>query len=323
MEYRNLGNTGLKISPLCFGTMTFGDAADENTSKELYQVCRDAGINFFDCANVYAKGESERILGRLIHSHRDEVVIATKAYFPVNKDVNGRGLSRFHLTKALDASLERLQTDYVDVFYIHHFDEETPLEESLSTLNDFVRQGKVLYLGLSNFAAWQVMKAIGITRMRHFEPLSCIQPMYNLVKRQCESEILPMAQSEGLGVFPYSPLGGGLLTGKYLKKETAIGRFNTSRMYQKRYEEEQYQRTLALFLEFAMENQYHPVSLAIAWVGSHPAVTAPIIGARNIEQLRPALDSLKINLSTDVRQELASYSLTPAIATDRSDELKS
>ena len=322
MNYRNLGTTGLKVSPLCFGTMTFGEAADENTSKELYRQCRDAGINFFDCANVYAKGESERILGRLIRSHRDEVIIATKAYFPVSKDVNGRGVSRFHLTKALDASLKRLQTDYIDVFYIHHFDLETPLLETLSTLNDFVRKGKVLYLGLSNFSAWQVMKAIGITQLHHFEPISCIQPMYNLVKRQCESEILPMAQSEGLGVFPYSPLGGGLLTGKYLNQETAVGRFNTSRMYQKRYEEEHYQRTVQLFLDFANENNYHPVSLAIAWAGSHPAITAPIIGARNVEQLRPALDSLKVELSVDVREELASYSLSPAIATDRSDELK-
>ena len=322
MQYRNMGASGLKVSPLCFGTMTFGEAADESTSKELYQHCRDAGINFFDCANVYAKGESERILGRLIRAHREEVVIATKAYFPVSKDVNGRGVSRFHLTKALDASLQRLQTDYIDVYYLHHFDEGTPLEESLSTLNDFVRQGKVLYLGLSNFAAWQIMKSIGITQLRNFERIACIQPMYNLVKRQCESEILPMAQSEGLGVFPYSPLGGGLLTGKYLQKETAVGRFNTSKMYQKRYEEEHHQRTLRLFLDYARENNYHPVSLAIAWAGAHPAITAPIIGARNVEQLRPALDSLQIKLSPAAREELSGYSLTPAIATDRSDELK-
>ena len=165
MEYRRLGNSGLQVSSLCFGTMTFGDASDEATSKEIYATCRDKGINFFDCANVYAKGKSEEILGNLCKGHRDEVVIATKGYFPMTDDVNGKGASRIHLIKALEGSLVRLGTDYVDVYYVHHFDEHTPLEETLSVLNDFVRQGKVLYLGVSNFAAWQVMKAIAIDKI--------------------------------------------------------------------------------------------------------------------------------------------------------------
>ena len=320
MEYRNLGRAGVKVSSLCFGTMTFGDAADESTSASLYGLCRDKGINFFDCANVYAKGESERILGRLIKSHRDEVVIATKAYFKMSDDINGRGLSRFHLTKSLEQSLKRLGTDYVDLFYLHHFDEETPIEESLSTLNDFVRQGKVLYLGLSNFAAWQVMKSISITQLQHLAPISCIQPMYNLLKRQCESELLPMAESEGLGVFPYSPLAGGWLTGKYLNTQPEVGRFKTSTMYQKRYEQEKNLETTQAFLDFAKQNNHHPVSLAIAWVGSHPNITAPIIGARNVEQLRPALDSLELTLSETERHTISAFSLSPAIATDRSEE---
>lgn len=320
MKYRNLGRAGVKVSSLCFGTMTFGDAADESTSASLYGLCRDKGINFFDCANVYAKGDSERILGRLIKSHRDEVVIATKAYFKMSDDVNGRGLSRFHLTKSLEQSLKRLGTDYVDLFYLHHFDEETPIEESLSTLNDFVRQGKVLYLGLSNFAAWQVMKSISITQLQNLAPISCIQPMYNLLKRQCESELLPMAQSEGLGVFPYSPLAGGWLTGKYLNTEPDVGRFKTSKMYQKRYEQEKNLETTQAFLDFAKQNNYHPVSLAIAWVGGHPDITAPIIGARNVEQLQPAIDSLEIVLSDTERNTISAFSLGPAIATDRSEE---
>lgn len=320
MQYKRLGKAGVKVSSLCFGTMTFGDQADEAMSKKLYGLCRDKGINFFDCANGYAKGESEKILGQLIKDHREEVIITSKAYFPTSTDVNGRGLSRFHLIKSLDASLKRLKTDYIDLYYLHHFDEETPLEESMSTLNDFVRQGKVLYLGLSNFAAWQVMKAIAITERNGWAPVSCLQPMYNLLKRQCESEILPMAQSEGLGVFPYSPLAGGWLTGKYLKDRPKEGRFNVSKMYQQRYEEESNQQSTQQFLDFAKANNYNPVSLAIAWVGSHPGITAPIVGARNIEQLEPALAALDIDLSADIRQTIAQFTLSPAIATDRAEE---
>ena len=320
MNYYKLGNTGLKVSALCMGTMTFGKQADKAASKKLYTLCRDKGINFFDCANGYAGGESEKVLGRLIKKERSEVAIATKAYFPTGKDINARGLSRFHLTKSLDASLKRLGTDYVDVFYLHHFDEQTPLRETLSTLNDFVRQGKVLYLGISNFAAWQVMKAIAICQQHNFAPINCLQPMYNLVKRQCESEILPMAESENLGVFPYSPLAGGLLTGKYRQQKPKVGRFNTNTMYQKRYEAARQQKSIQNYLDFAKANNYHPVSLAIAWAGSHSGVTAPIIGARNVTQLKPALDSVNIDMTAELRQKIAGFSLAPNIATDRTEE---
>lgn len=322
MNYKNLGKAGLKVSTLCMGTMTFGKEADKQVSQKLYGMCRDHGINFFDCANVYVGGTSEVILGELIKEHREEVVVATKGYFPTSKDINARGLSRFHLTKALDASLKRLKTDYVDVYYLHHFDEETPLEETLSTLNDFVRQGKVLYLGISNFAAWQVMKAIAICERKNFAPINCLQPMYNLLKRQCESEILPMAESEGLGVFPYSPLAAGLLTGKYRHKKPKEGRFNTNAMYQKRYELNRQSAAVEAFLDFAEMNNYHPVSLAIAWAGSHSGVTAPIIGARNVEQLKPILASINIDMNDELRREIADFSFAPSIATDRTEELK-
>ena len=322
MIYKNLGNTGLKVSSLCMGTMTFGNEADKTMSKKLYGLCRDKGINFFDCANGYAGGESEKILGKLIKNHREEVIIATKGYFPTGKDVNARGLSRFHLTKALDASLKRLNADYVDVYYLHHFDTNTPLVETLATLNDFVRQGKVLYLGVSNFAAWQVMKAMAICQQNNFAPINCLQPMYNLLKRQCESELLPMAESEGLGVFPYSPLAGGLLTGKYQQKAPTEGRLNTNRMYQKRYEEERQLSSIDSYLGFAKTNNYHPVSLAIAWAGGHAGVTAPIIGARNIEQITPALAAMDIEMTDELRVSINDFSFAPSIATDRSDELK-
>ena len=322
MQYKRLGNTGLKVSSLCFGTMTFGDVSDEATSKEVYTACRDKGINFFDCANVYAKGRSEEILGKLCKDHREEVVLATKGYFPMSEDVNGRGASRFHLTKALEGSLSRLGTDYVDVYYIHHFDEGTPLEETMSTLNDFVRQGKVLYVGLSNFSAWQIMKSISICQQSNFAPVSCIQPMYSLLKRQAESELLPLAISEGLGVFAYSPLGGGYLTGKYLTKEGS-GRFDTSKMYQRRYEEEIYENTVRSYIQFAQDNNYDPVTLAIAWAGSHPGMTAPIVGARNMDQLKPVLAAADFDMTSELRETLAGMSLAPALATDRSEEAKS
>ncbi|MFT7900536.1 aldo/keto reductase [Tenacibaculum ascidiaceicola] len=314
MEYKTLGNSGLKVSTLCLGTMTFGGEADEATSKAIYYAAKDKGINFFDTANIYNNGASEKILGKLIHEHRDEVVIATKAYFPTGEGVNDKGLGRGHLIKALDDSLKRLNTDYIDVYYAHAFDENTPLEETLATFDNFVKQGKVRYLGLSNFAAWQVMKAIAVTQQNNYTPISVIQPMYNLVKRQCESELLPMALSEGLGVASYSPLGGGLLTGKYKtgKKE---GRFTESTMYQKRYNDEVTYKTVDNYIDFANQNNLNPVSLAIAWVKAHKAITAPLIGARNLEQLKPALASLDIHMTEELRTKITDLSPEMVLAT--------
>lgn len=320
MEYKNLGNAGLKVSSLCLGTMTFGDGADEEMAKALYEVARDQGINFFDCANLYAKGESEKILGRLIHHHREEVVISSKVYFPTGDGVNDRGLGRTHIIRELDKSLKRLRTDYIDIYYLHHFDEQTPLEETLSTLNDMVRAGKINYIGISNFSAWQTMKAIAITQQHNFAPITCIQPMYSLVKRQCESELLPLAISEKLGVTPYSPLGAGLLTGKYQEKAIE-GRLNVNQQYQRRYELERRNKTVDQFIAFAKENNYNPVSLAIAWVAAHPAVTTPLIGARSVEQLQPALASVAINMTQELREELSALSIAPVLATDRAEEV--
>ena len=320
MKYKVLGKTGLKVSSLCLGTMTFGDGADRAASKKIYSLARDKGINIFDCANVYANGESERILGKLIHGHRDQTILATKAFFPTSKKINDRGSSRFHLTKALEGSLMRLGTDYVDIYYLHNFDENTTLEESLSTLNDFVRQGKVLYLGLSNFAAWQVMKAIAISEYRNYASITCIQPMYNLLKRQCETEILPMAKHEAIGVFSYSPLAGGLLTGKYLSKKEDTGRFDTNEMYQNRYQDAINKKSVKAFVNFANQNRYNPISLAIAWTGGHSAISAPIVGARNVEQLIPALDSLDIKMTMELRNTISGFTPNPAPANDRSEE---
>jgi aryl-alcohol dehydrogenase-like predicted oxidoreductase len=321
MEYKLLGTTGVKVSPLCFGVMSFGGDADEQTSAAMFERCREAGINFFDCANVYAGGRSEEILGRLIAPCRDEVVITSKVFGPTGADVNARGLSRRHIRAAVEASLKRLNTDYIDIYFLHQFDRDTPLEETLRALDDLVREGKILYPAASNFAAWQVAKALGISAKEGWARFVCIQPMYNLVKRQAEVELLPMAQSERLGVISYSPLGGGLLSGKYgTGQRPDAGRLVENQMYQKRYGESLYYDVAERFTNFAHERGFHPASLAVAWAASHPAMTAPIIGARNVQQLEGSLKALEITMTPELRAEITALSPAPPPATDRSEE---
>jgi aryl-alcohol dehydrogenase-like predicted oxidoreductase len=286
----------------------------------MYRACREAGINFFDTADQYNKGRSEEILGGLASGHRDELVIATKCHNPTGSDVNARGNSRRHISRAVEASLKRLRTDRVEILFLHQQDPLTPLEESMRGLEDLVRAGKVLYPGLSNHAAWQTQQAIDLQERRGWERLQVIQPMYNLVKRQAEVEILPMAQANSIGVTPYSPTGGGLLTGKYAEQQS--GRLSTNKMYEARYGEPWMHEVAAKFVAFCKQHGYHPVSLAVAWVGSHPAVTAPIIGARNVEQLRASLDSVKIEMTPELRAQTAALSRTPPPATDRLEEQK-
>jgi aryl-alcohol dehydrogenase-like predicted oxidoreductase len=321
MEYRLLGKTGVKVSSLCFGVMSFGGDADEKTSEAMFNRCREAGINFFDCANTYAGGRSEEILGRLIASCREEVVITSKVYGETGPDINARGTSRRNIRNAIEASLRRLNTDYIDIYFLHHFDPETPIEESLRALDDLVRDGKILYPAASNFAAWQIAKALGISAKEGWARFECIQPMYNLVKRQAEVELLPMAQSEQLGVITYSPLGGGLLSGKYsTKNRPASGRLVENQMYQTRYGEPSYYEIAERFTDFAREHGVEPASLAVAWVASHPGVTAPIIGARNLDQLEGSLKALDIKMTPELRAEVSALSPEPPLATDRTEE---
>jgi aryl-alcohol dehydrogenase-like predicted oxidoreductase len=222
---------------------------------------------------------------------------------------------------AVEASLKRLNTDYLDVYFIHRFDEMTPIEETVRVLDDLVRQGKILYPAASNFAAWQVAKALGISAKEGLARFEVIQPMYNLVKRQAEVEILPMAQAEQVGVIPYSPLGGGLLTGKYgSERRPESGRLVVNKMYQTRYGADWIYDVADDFTEFARERDYDPAALAVAWVGSHPAVTAPIIGARNLEQLEGSLDSINIRMTAELRAEISALSPEPPPATDRNEE---
>jgi len=321
MKYKFLGNSGVRVSSLCFGTMSFGGEADEATSAAMFHRCREVGINFFDCANGYAGGRSEEILGGLIADCRDEVIVTSKVYFPVGEDINARGASRRHIMQSIDASLRRMRTDHLDIYFIHRFDDYTPVEESLRALDDLVQNGKILYPAASNFAAWQVAKSLGISARQGWARFECLQPMYNLVKRQAEVEILPMAQSEGLGVITYSPLGGGLLTGKYAPaNRPPNGRLVESKMYMARYKDDWIYETAERFTEFARSHGYEPAGLAVAWVGSHPGVTAPIIGARNLNQLEGSLKALEIEITPELRAEISALSPEPPPATDRSDE---
>jgi aryl-alcohol dehydrogenase-like predicted oxidoreductase len=318
MEYRVLGKTGIQVSKLCFGTMSFGGDADRETSAAMYARCRDVGINFFDTANVYSAGESERILGTLIAGSRDELVISSKFCFPTGDGLNDKGASRRHVQLAVEGSLKRLGTDRLDLYFVHTFDPLTPIETTLRALDDLVRQGKILHPAVSNWAAWQIAKALGIAQLEGLARFECIQPMYNLVKRQAEVEILPLAQSEQMGVISYSPLGGGLLTGKYgVGRRPESGRLVDNPMYTRRYSPDAYFEAADRFVAHARDRGVSPVSLAVAWVMSHPALTAPIIGARNLDQLEGSLGALDIDMTPEWRAKVSTLSETPPPATDR------
>jgi len=315
MKFVRLGRTGLEISEVCLGTMTFGNESDEKVSLALMDDAFDRGINFFDCAHNYNKGVTEEIVGRWLGPHRDEIILTTKIFFPFGGGRNDRGLSRRNILASMDRSLKRLQTDRVEILYLHHWDEYAALEESLSAVNTLIEQGKVLYLGISNFAAWQVEKAVGLATLNHMAGPVCIQPMYSLVKRQAEVELLPMAAHEGLAVFPYNVIGAGLLTGKYLRGET--GRLTETEMYRQRYDNPAYASIAERFVAYARDRHVSPAALAAAWVMSHPAITAPIIGARTLEQFHDTLACADIRLSPEQREEIGALSYTPPHATDR------
>jgi aryl-alcohol dehydrogenase-like predicted oxidoreductase len=304
MKPKLLGRTGVSVSQLCFGTMSFGGDADEATSAAMYKAVRDAGINFFDSANEYAKGKSEEILGRLMKGERDDLVITTKVFNPIRPDVNARGGSRRHIVHAVELCLKRLQTDRIDVLFMHRYDVLTPIEETMRALEDLVRAGKVIYPAVSNWSAWQTQRAVDLQERNAWSRLQVIQPMYNLVKRQAEVELLPMAEANG----------------KYLGQAT--GRLKTNKMYEARYGDAWMFEVAEEYVAFCKERGLHPVSTAIAWVGAHPAVTAPIIGARNVEQLKDSLAAVKIDMTPSLRAEIADLSRTPAPATDRTEELK-
>jgi len=276
MKYKSLGQTGLQVSQLCFGTMSFGGDADEAESAKMFHACREIGINYFDCADAYSKGKAEVILGNLIKDCRDEIVLTSKCFIQMEDNILSGGAGRRHIIQACEASLKRLGTDYLDVFFMHRWSNLVPLEETLRALEQLVSQGKVHHLGVSNYSAWQIAKSLGIAAKNNWQRIDVVQPMYSLVKRQVESEILELAKAENLGVMTYSPVGGGLLSGKYTKENRPEGgRISANPEYAARYKEDWVFEVAEAFSEFAKAKSIHPVSLAVAWVAKNENINYP------------------------------------------------
>ncbi|MCK6628988.1 MAG: aldo/keto reductase [Anaerolineae bacterium] len=308
MQYRFLGNTGLKVSELCLGAMTFGREADEAISRRILDRFVEAGGNFIDTADVYTQGASEEIVGRWLQGkNRDDFIIATKVRFPMGQGPNDVGLSRKHILAGVEASLRRLGTDYIDLYQVHCWDGATPLTETLSTLNDLVRSGKVRYLGASNYSGWQLQKAIDLSRGMGWEAFTCLQPLYNLLDRSLEWELLPVCQNEGLGIIPWSPLRGGWLSGKFRRGMSAPPEGTRVKMAEEQgwseswsaYNNEHTWSVLDALFAVAEEAGKSPAQVAINWLLQRPGVTAPIIGARNMEQLESNLGAAGWSLSDE------------------------
>ena len=306
MEYRHLGRTGLKVSPLCLGTMNFGPQTSEADSHTIMDRALELGINFFDTANVYGwrKGEgvTEQIIGRWFAQgggRREKVVLATKVYGVMGDWPNQSRLSALHIKRACEDSLRRLQTDYIDLYQMHHIDRETPWEEVWQAMEQLVREGKVIYVGSSNFAGWHIAQAQAAAAARHFMGLVSEQSLYNLNARMIELEVIPACQAYGLGLIPWSPLAGGLLGGALEK--AATGR-RASESVQKGLEK--YRDRIEAYEALCRELGEQPADVALAWLLHNPAVTAPIIGPRTIEQLDGSLRALEIKLSEEILQRL-------------------
>jgi aryl-alcohol dehydrogenase-like predicted oxidoreductase len=314
MEYAHLGNTGLMVSELCLGCMTFGQEANEKTSREIVGRFLDAGGNFLDTADVYSNGVSEEITGRALRGVREDVVLATKVRFPMGEGPNDVGLSRKHIMQCCEDSLRRLGTDYIDLYQAHCWDAATPLEETLSALTDLVRSGKVRYIGVSNFTGWQLMESVCVSEANGFERFVCLQPQYSLVERNIEREILPDCVEEGLGVIPWSPLGGGFLSGKYRRDEEPPEGSRISEAvesmeeYWDRRATERNWATLDVVGRISEETGNSYAQISLNWLLRQDGVTAPIIGARMLEQLEDNIGASGWELTSEQVEELSAAS---------------
>lgn len=314
MEYVNLGRTGLKVSKLGLGCMTFGSpnwapwVLDEEASRPILEKAVDLGINFFDLADMYSLGASEEVVGRVLKNvPRHKLVYGSKLYNPMSGDVNDRGLSRKHIFDSIDGTLKRLNTDYIDLYSLHRFDYETPLEETLDALNDVVRQGKVRYLGASSMHAWQFMKAIGIQRANGWAQFVCMQNHYNLIYREEEREMLPLCISEGIGITPWSPLARGRLAAR---PEADTTRSQTDKTAQALYDRTKAvdDAVIAAVRSVAERHGRPPAQIAYAYVARRPGITAPIVGISKLHQFDDAIASLEVKLTPeDVAEMEAPY----------------
>ncbi len=308
MNYTNLGSTGLKVSRLCLGTMTYGTSAwrdwvlDEEQGRPFIKRALEHGINFFDTADMYSRGVSEEVLGRALkdYAQRDQVVIATKVFYPMSDDPNDRGLSRKHIMDSIDASLRRLGVDHVDLYQIHRWDPDTPIDETLEALDDVVRAGKARYLGASSMASWQFTKSLYLADACGWSRFVSMQNHYNLVYREEEREMLPLCDEEGIGVIPWSPLARGFLAGN--RKREGFGdtsRAKTDDFAHKLYYADSDFQTVDRVIELAGRRGVTPAQIALAWVLHQPGVTSPIVGASKMEHLDQAVAALDIELSEE------------------------
>ena len=291
MEYRRMGRSGLKVSEICLGTMTFGHSTEEAEAQRIVDMARDHGVNFFDTADGYAGGQSEVLLGRILKGRRRDAIVATKFFNPMGPGPNDSGMSRVHIMQAIEDSLRRLQMDYVDIYYIHHVDTQTPLEEMLRAVDDLIHQGKVRYLACSNYEAWRLMEAMWISDSKGLARFECYQPQYSLVVRDIEQEVIPVCQLKGLGVVVWAPLAGGFLTGKYKPGErTMTGtRSEEGWAYPHRFFAANADESLETLLDVAEQSDKSPAQVAIRWVLEQPAITSAIVGARTTDQFQDSL----------------------------------
>ncbi len=313
MEYRRVGRSGLKVSEICLGTMTFGRGADEAEAGRMVSAAMDAGVNFFDTADGYNNGAAEDMLGNILKGRRRDAVIATKFFNPMGGGPNDSGMSRLHIKNAVEDSLRRLKTDYIDLYYIHHVDIQTPLEEMLRALDDLVRQGKVLYTACSNYEAWRLMEALWISDSRGWTRFDCYQPQYSLVVRDIEQELVPVCELKGLGVVVWSPMAGGFLAGRYKPGERQVQGARSAEGWSlpDRFFIANCDEVLQAVLDTARELNRSPAQIALRWVLDQPFITAGIVGARNAAQLRETLATAGWRLPAEVRSQLDKVSALP------------
>ncbi|TWT14539.1 aldo/keto reductase [Planomicrobium sp. CPCC 101079] len=318
MKYTSLGKTGLGVSNLSLGTMAFGRWIDEKASIEILDAALDAGINVIDTANFYGKGqdesfkygtgESEEIIGRNLKGRRDKVVLATKVGLPMGQDINDFGLSRFHIMREVEGSLKRLQTDYIDLYQVHRFDNETPLEETLSALSDLVKQGKVRYIGCSNYAAWQMAKAGGISNLLGLESFVSSQSQYNLLSRELENEVVPFCLSESMGLLVYSPMARGMLSGKYKSRHELPEDSRAARgeqLIQNYFTDENFER-VEQYKKLAEEHDVNLSQFSLSWILNQPAVTSAIVGASKLHHVTDAVQISDWAWTQELQKQVAS-----------------
>ncbi len=319
MQYTTVGRTGVQVSRICLGTMGFTTYASAEHAKAIFRYAFECGINFFDCANSYAGGRAETLLGECVQLHgcRNEIILISKVCRPAGQDQNNQGLSRLHIMREVENSLRRLRTDRIDFYFAHHYDPLTPLEETLRAFDDLRRHGKILYPAVSNWSAWRIAKALGISARESLARFELIQPMYNLARRQPELELFPLAQSEQLGAVVYSPLASGLLSGAYgVNRAPTKARLHEPR-YALRYGEAWNFELADRFTDFARARGVQPSALAVAWAMSHPAVTAPIVGPDDVAQLQTCLSALDLPIDLQLREQIAALAPLPEYGVER------